>query len=108
MPRRGVTSGHQGGNIGSVHTIALAAASSGAGGIGDGVGVAVFIIGTWWVSVHGKGGAAFRLIAWMMLPLVLWLLVAVHDPAQAGQMASGAASGVSVDISAASRLVANL
>lgn len=88
-----------------MHPIAQAAASTGSSGIGDGVGVAVFVIGIWWVSVHGKGGAAFRLIAWMMLPLVLWLLVAVHNPAQAGQMASGAASGVSVDISAVSRLV---
>lgn len=88
-----------------MHPIALAAASAVPGRTADGVIVAIFVIGTWWISTHGKGGAAFRLIAWVMLPLVLWLLVAVHDPAQAGQIASGAASGVSVDISAFSRLV---
>lgn len=88
-----------------MHPIALAAASAVPSRTADGVIVGIFVIGTWWISTHGKGGAAFRLIAWVMLPLVLWLLAAVHDPAQAGSIASGAASGVSVDISAVSRLI---
>lgn len=87
-----------------MHPIALAAASAVPGHTADGVGVAIAVIGIWWISTHGKGGAALRLIAWVLLPLMFWLLLAVHDPGQAGRIASGAASGVSVDISAFSSL----
>jgi hypothetical protein len=91
-----------------VHPIALAAASTGTSDAGPAVAVVLGVVGIWWISTHGKGGAALRLIAWVMLPLVLWLLDAVHDPAQAGHIASGAASGVFVAISSISRLAGSL
>jgi hypothetical protein len=86
-----------------VHPIALAAASTGTDA-GPAVAVVLGVVGIWWISTHGKGGAALRLIAWVMLPLMLWLLDAVHDPAQAGHIATGAASGVATAISSISRL----
>jgi hypothetical protein len=78
------------------------------GPVGDGVLVAVFVIGIWWLSTHGKGGAALRLVAWVLLPVILWLMIAVHDPAQAEGIASGAASGVATDIGAFSQLFSAL
>jgi hypothetical protein len=86
-----------------VDSIALAAASTGTTDAAPALGVALTVIAIWWISTHGKGSAALRLIAWASLLGVLWLLDAVHDPAQAGHIASGAASGVAVAISAVSQ-----
>jgi hypothetical protein len=91
-----------------VTPIALAAASTGTSDAGPAVAVVLGVVVIWWVSTHGKGGAALRLIAWVLLPVMVWLLIAVHDPAQAGHIASGAASGVSVAISSISRLAGAL
>jgi hypothetical protein len=91
-----------------VTPIALAAASTGTSDAGPAVAVVLAVIGIWWISTHGKGGAALRLIAWVLLPLMLWLLDAVHDPAQAGHIATGAASGVATAISGLSRLASGI
>jgi hypothetical protein len=63
------------------------------------------VIAIWWLSTHGKGEIKLRLIAWLLLPAMVWLLLAAHSPAEAGKVASGAASGVSVAIGAVSRVV---
>ena len=88
--------------------IALAAASTGTTDAGPAVAVVLGVIAVWWVSTHGKGGAGHRLVAWMLLPLMLWLLLAVDSPAQAGRIASGAATGVAVAVSGFSRLVSGI
>jgi hypothetical protein len=91
-----------------VHTIALAAASTGTSDVAPALGVTLTVIAIWWISTHGKGSAALRLIAWAAALGVLWLLLAVHSPAQAGHIASGAASGVAVAISAFSQFAGGL
>lgn len=88
-----------------MHTIALAAASTGTSDAGPAVAVVLGVIAVWWVSTHGKGGAALRLIALVMAAIVFWMLLAVHNPAQAGHIASGAASGVSAAIGGISQWV---
>lgn len=87
-----------------MHPIALAAASTGTSDAGPAVAVVLAVIAIWWFATHGKGTASGRLIAWMLLPVILWALLAVHNPAEAGRIASGTASGVAVAVSAASRL----
>lgn len=87
---------------------AATAAASASSGTGDAVAVVLAVIAIWWLATHGKGGAGFRLIAWVLLPLMLWLLVAVHDPGQAGRIASGAASGVAAALSGFSQLVSGM
>lgn len=88
-----------------MHSLAQAAASTGTGHAGDAVAVVLGVIAIWWISTHGKGSASLRLIAWTMLPVMMWLLVAVASPAEAGRIASGAASGVAVAVSGFSQLV---
>lgn len=87
-----------------MHPLAQAAASTGTSDAGPAVAVVIVIIAIWYLSTHGKGGAGFRLIAWLLLPVILWMLLAVHDPAQAERIASGTASGVAVAVGAVSRL----
>jgi hypothetical protein len=91
-----------------VTPIALAAASTGTSDAGPAVAVVLGVIVVWWLATHGKGGAGFRLIAWILLPVMVWLLIAVHDPAQAGHIAAGAASGVATAISGFSRLASGI
>lgn len=105
---RGVTFRRPGGNIEGVHPITQAAASAGTGDAGPAVAVVLGVIAVWWLATHGKGGAGFRLIAWILLPLVFWMLLAVHDPAQAGRIASGAASGVATAVSGISQWVSGI
>lgn len=62
------------------------------------------VVAIWWLAAHGKGEAKLRFIAWLLLPIIVWLLVAVHSPAEAGRVASGAASGAGTVISAVGRL----
>lgn len=91
-----------------MHPIAQAAASADTSDAGPAVAVVIVIIAIWYLSTHGKGGAGFRLIAWLLLPVILWMLLAVRDPAQAGRIASGAASGVAVAVSGISRWVSGI
>jgi hypothetical protein len=84
--------------------IAQAAASSGTGNAGAAVAVVIAVIAIWWLATHGKGTASARLIAWVLLPVVVWVLVAVASPAEAGRIATGTASGVAVAVGAFSRL----
>lgn len=60
--------------------------------------VVVSFIGFWWVATHGKGGVPGRVIAWGAVILVTWLLVALKNPAAAGDVASGTASGTSAAV----------
>ena len=53
------------------------------------------VIALWRVSVKGKGGAALRLAAWGSLIIVVWLMIGFKDPAEAGALAEGFASGIS-------------
>jgi hypothetical protein len=87
-----------------VHPIAQAAASSGTGNAGAAVAVVIAVIAIWWLATHGKGTASARLIAWVLLPVVAWVLIAVASPAEAGRIATGTASGVAVAVGAFSRL----
>lgn len=62
---------------------------------GAGVGVAVAVIGIWWLSTHGKGTAPGRLVAWLVAIIVVWGMVSLKDPAAAGNVAGSTAAGVS-------------
>jgi hypothetical protein len=84
---------HQG-----VHPIAATAASAGASQVGPAVLVVLAVVAVWWLSSHGKGEVKLRLLAWLLLPVIVWLLVAANDPAAAGRIASGAATGVTTVI----------
>jgi hypothetical protein len=87
-----------------VHPVAQSAASTGTPDAGAAVAVVIAVIAVWWLATHGKGTASARLIAWILLPVVFWLLVAVASPAEAGRIASGTASGVAVAVGAFTRL----
>jgi hypothetical protein len=91
-----------------VHPIAQAAASASENSVGPAVLVVLGIIGIWWLSTHGKGEVKLRLLAWLLLPVILWVLVAAHSPAEGARIAAGAASGVSVAIGAVSRVVSGM
>ena len=88
----------------------LAQATSGtiAGSVGPAAILIAAVVAIWWLSTHGKGSAGYRLIAWLLLPAILWVLVAVHSPAAAGRIASGAASGAGTAIGAVGRLFSGL
>jgi hypothetical protein len=90
-----------------VHTIALAqaAAGAGAGRTGEAVAVVLAIILIWRLAVGGRGEIKLRLIAWVLLPVIVWTLIAVHDPAEAGRIAAGAATGTSVAAAAFGQLL---
>jgi hypothetical protein len=91
-----------------VNTVAASAASAGSGSAGAGVAVILAVIAIWWLATHGKGTASGRLIAWLLLPAVAWVVLAARDPVQAGHIASGAASGAAAAVSGFSRLVSSL
>jgi hypothetical protein len=88
-----------------VHPTAAAAAGAAPAQAGPAVLVVLGVIGIWWLSTHGKGEVKLRLLAWLLLPVIAWLLVAAHDPAEAGRIASGAASGASTALSSLGKLV---
>lgn len=85
--------------------IAAAAASAGASQVGPAVLVVLAVAAVWWLSTHGKGEVKLRLIAWILLPLIVWLLIAAQSPAEAGRIASGVAAGVTVAVGTVGRLV---
>jgi hypothetical protein len=94
---------HQG-----VSPIAAAAASASAGSTGPAVLVVLAVAGIWWLSTRGKGEVKLRLLAWILLPVIVWLLVAARSPAEAGRIASGAAAGVTVAIGTVGRLASGI
>ena len=91
-----------------MHPIAQAAPVAAASSVGPALLVVAGVIVIWWLSTHGKGSAGYRLIAWLLLPAIVWVLVAVHSPAAAGRIASGAASGAGTAIGAVGRLFSGL
>jgi hypothetical protein len=68
-----------------------------------GVLVVVSVIAAWFLATHGKGTAPGRLVAWLVMIAVVWVVVAVKDPSTAGSMADGVASGVGQAASGISR-----
>lgn len=84
--------------------IAAAAASTSAANTGPAVLVVLAVVAVWWLSSHGKGEVKLRLLAWVLLPVIVWLLVAANNPAGAAHIASGAAAGVTTVIGALGRL----
>jgi hypothetical protein len=100
---RGPSCEHQG-----VHPIALAAGGAGTSHTAAAVAVVLVIIGIWRLAVGGRGEVKLRLIAWVLLPLIVWGMIAVHDPAEAGRIAAGAASGTSVAASAFGQLLTSI
>jgi hypothetical protein len=94
---------HQG-----VHPIAQAAASASTSQDGPAVLVVLGIIAIWWLASHGKGEIKLRLLAWLLLPVIAWALVAAQNPAEGARIAGGAASGVSVAIGVVSRVVSGV
>jgi hypothetical protein len=82
-------------------------------GSGDDDGVAAVVvvvsfIAFWWIATHGKGGVPGRIIAWGTVILVTWVLVAVTNPAAAGDVATGAASGTSAAVTGLGHFIADV
>jgi hypothetical protein len=88
-----------------VHPIAAVAASAGTSHAGPAVAVVLAVIGIWRLAVGGRGEIKLRLLAWLLLPLIVWGLVAANSPAEAGRIAAGTASGVSVVIMTVSKVI---
>ena len=53
------------------------------------------VVALWWISTHGKGGAALRLAAWGSAIIVVWVLIGFKDPHEAGAIAEGFVTGIS-------------
>jgi hypothetical protein len=53
------------------------------------------VIAIWWISTHGKGAAALRLVAWGSAVVVVLVLVSFKNPAAAGAVVTGWFSGIS-------------
>lgn len=85
--------------------IAAASATVSTSHAGPAVLVVLGVIAVWYLATHGKGEIKLRLIAWLLLPLIVWLLVAAQSPAEAGRIAAGTASGVSVVILTVGRVI---
>lgn len=83
----------------------IAAATASAGNTGPAVFVVLAVVAVWWLSSHGKGEIKLRLLAWLLLPVIVWLLIAAQSPAEAGRIASGVAAGVTVAVGTVGRLV---
>jgi hypothetical protein len=88
-----------------VPPIAAASATVSTSHAGPAVLLVLGIIAVWWLATHGKGEIKLRLIAWLLLPLIVWGLVAAQNPAEAGRIAAGAASGAALAISTIGRVV---
>jgi hypothetical protein len=76
------------------------AASPAAAQIGPAVLVVIAVIAIWYLAASGKGEIKLRLLAWLLLPIIAWLLIAANSPAEAARIASAAATGVTVAIGA--------
>lgn len=91
-----------------MHPLAQAAASSAETKAGPAVSVVLAVAAIWWLSTHGKGEVKLRLLAWLLLPVIAWALLAAHSPAEGARIASGAASGISVALSAFGRVLGGI
>ena len=67
---------------------------------GPAVLVVLAVIAVWCLAARGNGEIKLRLLAWLLLPIIVWLLIAANSPAEAARIASGAATGVTVAIGA--------
>jgi hypothetical protein len=70
--------------------------------------MALAVAGIWWLATRGRGEIKLRFIAWLLLPVIVWLLMAAHSPAEAGRVATGAASGAGTVIGAIGRLFSGI
>jgi hypothetical protein len=87
-----------------VHPITQAATGTSSSSVGPAVLMVGAVVAIWWLAAHGKGEAKLRFISWLLLPVIVWLLMAAQNPAEAGRVATGAASGAGAAISAIGRL----
>lgn len=76
--------------------------------VGPAVLVVLAVIGIWKMSTAGRGEVKLRLLAWVLLPVIVWTLLAARSPAEGARIASGAASGISVALGALSRVVSGI
>lgn len=82
-------------------------------GSGDDDGVAAVlaplsVIVIWWVSTHGKGAAALRLVAWLSAVIVVLVLVSFKDPHAAGALVTGWFSGISAAITGLGHFISDV
>jgi hypothetical protein len=82
------------------------AAAPAASQIGPAVLVVLAVTAIWWLATRSKGEIKLRLLAWLLLPIIVWLLIAANSPVEAARIASGAATGVTVAIGALGHLFA--
>ena len=65
--------------------------------LGDDDPVAVISLGSliavWYLATHGKGIVVARLVAWLLLPVVAWIVIAVTDTSVAVSLASSYGTG---------------
>jgi nucleoside permease NupC len=54
----------------------------------------IFVIAIWWLTTHGKGNLASRLVAWLLLTAAILLAIAINDPRLAGSILEGFAVGI--------------
>ena len=66
------------------------------------------VIAIWWVSTHGKGAAALRLVAWLAAIIVVLVLVAMKDPAAAGALVTGWFTGISEAVTGLGRFLGDV
>ena len=81
--------------------------------LGDDQGVAAVlaplsVVAIWWVSTHGKGAAALRLVAWLAAVIVVLVLVAMKDPAAAGALVTGWFTGISEAVTGFGRFLGDV
>lgn len=65
----------------------------------------LIVVAVWWLATHGKGSVSARLGAWLALIIVVWVLLAVKDPAAADGMPGAFASGIGQAVSALGRFL---
>lgn len=94
-----------------MHPLAQAAASSAETSVGPAVLVVVAVAGIWMYALGRKGSKGTipgRLSAVIVFAIAVWVLVAVHSPAEGARIASGAASGISVALGAFGRVIGGI
>ena len=66
------------------------------------------VVAIWWISTHGKGAVALRLVAWLAAVIVLLVLVAVKNPHAAGEVVTGWFAGISGFITGLGRFLTDV
>lgn len=66
------------------------------------------VIVVWRYAVKGKGVVSGRLAAVLCAVIVVWLAVALKDPAASGKAAAAFASGASAAVSGLGRFIGSL